>query len=64
MLDEGSLARLTEMGIDVYLPRVRGEPPRAQVPEHASAPPVVAAAAADAAVRGGVVLVAPAAPPK
>lgn len=64
MLDEGSLARLTEMGIDVYLPRVRGEPPRAQAPEHASAPPVVAAAAIVATVRGGVVLVAPAAAPK
>lgn len=65
MLDEGSLARLTEMGIDVYLPRVRGEPPRAQAPEtvSASVPPVVAAAAVVATVRGGVVLVAAAPKP-
>jgi DNA polymerase III psi subunit len=65
MLDEGSLARLAEMGIDVYLPRVRGEQPRAQVPETVSAPALPAVAAeVVATVRSGVVLVAPATAPK
>lgn len=63
MLDEGSLARLAEMGIDVYLPRGRGAPARLPPVEPAPAPaqPAVQATATPAvaaAPRGGVVLVA------
>lgn len=57
MLDEGSLARLAEMGINVYLPRSRGESPRAQPGELAQAP-ALDAVAAPATALGSVVLVA------
>lgn len=67
MLDEGSLARLAEMGIDVYLPRTRGESPRVPPVEAARAAvqpavPVAAGPAVAAAPRVGIVLVVPAAP--
>jgi hypothetical protein len=60
MLDEGSLARLAEMGIDVYLPRSRGEPPRVQpgAPVPATAATPAGAGSTVATARGGIVLVA------
>ncbi|MBO9665153.1 hypothetical protein [Dokdonella sp.] len=61
MLDESSLARLAEMGIDVYVPRSRGEAlrMRAEPSREPAAPgaPVVAQPAVATAASAGVLLV-------
>lgn len=59
MLDEASLARLAEMGIEVYLPRRRGEAPRASAAPASPQDAVRAEAGGAAApIPAGIVLIA------